>query len=425
MNQTAPPQRWLIATLLLLSISIFINYIDRGNLSIAAPLIKTEFRLSASQLGFLLTSFFITYTVLQPFVGWLVDTMKPSRVLLAGFAIWSLATIFTGLASTFAQLFALRLALGAGEAVAFPASWKIVCETVDERRRGLANGALFAAMALGPAFGILMGGLLIASFGWRPFFIVFGIVSMLWILPWLKVAPNYETSRCLHHAKPSFKAILKTPLLWAASVGHAGTTYTWYFVLTWIPYYLVSVRHFSISSMAIIGAGVYGLTAIGLMTSGWIADRWIAAGASPTLARNTLVFCGLTGSAIFMLACVASETRASIAYLMLAGLAWGCAPPNVWSAVQTIAGPSATGRWSAIQNTIGSISGIIAPSLTGILVDRTGSFVPAFAVAAAMAIAGACAWLFFVGPVEQIDWSAPAATVRPLWLRRVRVRSTH
>ena len=425
MNQTATSQRWLLATLLLLSLSVFINYIDRGNLSTAAPLIKTEFRLSASQLGFLLTSFFITYTLLHPFVGWLVDTVKPSRVLFVGFLIWSLATIFTGLASTFAALFALRLTLGAGEVVAFPASWKIICECFDERRRGKANAILFAAMALGPAFGILAGGLLIASFGWRPFFIGFGMVSLLWIVPWLIVAPKYEAARVEHETKPAFTTILKTPALWGASLGHSGNTYTWYFVLTWIPYYLVTVRHLSIASMAIIGAGAYGLTAVGIMTSGCIGDRWIAAGASPTLARKSFMCAGLIGSAIFMLACVLSDTRASIVYLMLTGLLWGFTPPNAWAATQTLAGAEAVGRWSSIQNTIGSISGVVAPSLTGILVDRTGSFVLPFAVASAMAVVGAASWALFVGPIVQVNWSAPERMVQPLWLRRVRIRSTH
>ena len=425
MNQTATSKRWLIATLLLISLSVFINYIDRGNLSTAAPLIKTEFHLSASQLGFLLTSFFITYTVLHPFVGWLVDTVKPSRVLLVGFVIWSLATIFTGLASSFAALFALRLTLGAGEVVAFPASWKIICECFDERRRGLANSVLFVAMALGPACGILAGGLLIASFGWRPFFIGFGIVSLLWIVPWMIVSPKYEAARVDHKAKPAFSTILKTPALWGASLGHSGVTYTWYFVLTWIPYYLVTVRHLSIASMAIIGMAVYGLTAVGIITSGWISDRWIAAGASPTLARKLFICAGLIGSAIFMLACVLSNTHDSIVYLMLAGLLWGFAPPNSWAAAQTMAGAEAIGRWSSIQNAIGNISGIVAPSLTGILVDRTGSFVLPFAVAAAMAIVGAGSWALLLGPIVQVDWSAPQWTVQPLWLKRIRVRSIH
>lgn len=407
-------RRWLIATIILLSLSIFINYIDRGNLSTAAPIIKNEFHLTASQLGFLLTSFFITYTVLHPGGGWLVDRFQAFRVLLVGFTVWSLATIFTGLAGSFAALFASRLLLGAGESVAFPSCWKIICQCFTETQRGVANAVLFVAMALGPAFGILLGAYLIASYGWRAFFIGFGLISMVWLVPWLIVGSKCITERRKElPTSPTFRAILSTPDLWGASLGHAGGTYTWYFVLTWIPYYLVHERHFTLGTMSFISAGAYILTAISIMTSGWVADRWIRAGASPTLARKTFLCLGLSATAIFMLACAVSNGASFITFLMLAGFAWGLATPNVWAAVQTLAGPEAIGRWSGIQNTVGSISGIIAPALTGVLVDRTGSFLLPFLVASAVAAIGAFAWIFLVGPIEEREWSAhDVSTVR-------------
>lgn len=406
MGQRTVP-RWLIATTVLLSLCIFINYIDRGNLSTASPMIKSEFHLTASQLGFLLASFFITYTVLHPAGGWLVDRFHPNRVLLAGFAVWSLATIFTGLATSFAALFAFRLLLGAGESVAFPSSWKIICQCFTETQRGVANAVLLGAMALGPAFGILLGAYLIESFGWRAFFIGFGLVSMIWIVPWLIVGPKCaaEASK-VHSLRPTFRAILGTPALWGASLGHAGGTYTWYFVLTWIPYYLVHERHFTLSGMAVIASCAYFLTAASILISGWLGDRWIRAGASPTLARKTFLCVSLTSTAIFMLACVESNTANSVLFLMLSGIAWGLAPPNVWAAVQTIAGPHATGRWTAMMNTVGSISGIVAPALTGVLIDRTGSFLLPFLVASIVATLGAFAWIFLVGPIVEKDWAA-------------------
>ena len=404
-----PPasQGWLVATVVLLCLSVFINYIDRGNLSTAAPVITNEFKLSASQLGFLLTSFFITYTLMQPAAGWLVDRFQASGVLLAGFVVWSLATIFTGLAGGFAALFALRLLLGVGEAAVFPASWKIISQCFTETQRGVANGVLLGATALGPAFGIFFGGLLIASFGWRVFFIGFGVASLIWVIPWIIFGSRCVTARSRGDAAgPDFRAILSTPSLWASSLAHAGAVYSWYFILTWIPYYLVHERHFSIGSMAVIGGSAYLLTAISTMTSGWLADRWIRANASPTLARKTFLCFGLIGAAAFMAACAISPPAQSVFFLLLACLCWGMVPPNCWAAVQTIAGSQATGRWSGIQNMIGSISGIVAPLLTGILVDRTGSFVLPFLICAAMGLVGAFAWAFLVGPIVQIDWSS-------------------
>src|SRR5277367_4427245 len=126
----------LVAIVVLLGISIFINYIDRGNLSTAATLVRDELQISPSQLGFLLTEFFITYIPAQPLVGWLSDRFSASRILVAGFLIWSLATTVSGFAHGFGALFACRLLLGIGESVSFPTLSKIFAENVSDKHRG-------------------------------------------------------------------------------------------------------------------------------------------------------------------------------------------------------------------------------------------------------------------------------------------------
>jgi len=149
----------------LLSVFLLINYVDRGNLSIAAPLLKIELQLSPSRIGILFSSFFYTYTVCVFFVGWLVDRFDVNIVLAAGFLVWSLATAFTGLAHGFLLLLAFRLLLGVGESVAFPACSKILARHVAETHRGFANGLLTCGMKLGPAVGSLGGGLLMGGSG--------------------------------------------------------------------------------------------------------------------------------------------------------------------------------------------------------------------------------------------------------------------
>src|ERR1700687_5338349 len=180
----------LSAVLVLLRISVFINYVDRGNLSIAAPMLKDELRISATQLGILLSAFFWTYACLQPIAGWLVDRVNVNWVIAGGFFLWSAATAATGLVRTFSMLFALRLLLGIGESVAYPSYSKIIALNFPEEHRGLANSVITAGLALGPGFGMLMGGMLMARFGWRPFFIVLGLVSLLWLVPWIKCMPH-------------------------------------------------------------------------------------------------------------------------------------------------------------------------------------------------------------------------------------------
>lgn len=159
-RQPIPPR--LLIVIVLLAISLFINYIDRGNLSIAAPTLKDELKLSASQLGVLLSAFFWTYACLNLFYGWLVDRVNVNWLFAGAFFVWSVATAATGLVHTFAVLFALRLLLGMGEAAAFPSYSKIVAHNFAEEHRGLANAILISGLLVGPGIGMLAGGYLLS-----------------------------------------------------------------------------------------------------------------------------------------------------------------------------------------------------------------------------------------------------------------------
>ena len=149
------PRNVFAPWLALLAISVLINYIDRGNLSLAAPLLKNELQLSPWQLGILFSAFFWTYTALQFVMGWVVDRFEVNLVIAAGYLVWSLATAVTGLVHGFLLLLLMRLMLGVGESVAFPSCSKILARHVSEQNRGFANGAVSAGMKLGPALGTL------------------------------------------------------------------------------------------------------------------------------------------------------------------------------------------------------------------------------------------------------------------------------
>src|SRR5260370_40946779 len=171
----------------LLALSIFINYIDRGNLAIVAPLLKDDLGLSYSQLGILLSSFFWTYAIFHIVSGWLVDRFPVNWVLALGILLWSAATFGTGLVRGFKLLLAMRLILGIGESVAYPSYSKIISRHFSEFQRGRANSLISAGQACGPAVGTLIGGMLIARLGWRLFFIVLGVATALWLFPLLKL----------------------------------------------------------------------------------------------------------------------------------------------------------------------------------------------------------------------------------------------
>src|SRR5215212_9534880 len=157
--------------LILLVASIFINYIDRSNLSIAAPLVQDELSLGPRQLGSLLGAFFWTYALVQLFgiAGWLTDRFPVGWVFGIGFFIWSAATALTGSVSGFSAIFAMRLIVGAGESVAYPCYSKILASDFPQHHRGFANALIDAGSKVGPALGTFLGGVLMARLGWRAF----------------------------------------------------------------------------------------------------------------------------------------------------------------------------------------------------------------------------------------------------------------
>ena len=348
----------LSAVLILLGLSVFINYVDRGNLSIAAPMLKDELGISPAHLGLLLSAFFWTYACLLPVSGWLVDRFNVNWVIAGGFFLWSCATAATGLVHAFSVLFALRLLLGMGESVAYPSYSKIIALHFPEEHRGLANSVIVAGLALGPGFGMLMGGMLMARFGWRPFFIVLGLVSLIWLIPWIKFMPDARDAIHLDSTgAPSLPEFLKLRSAWGTCVGLFCSNYMNYFLITWLPFYLVRERQFSMDSMAKIGATAYLLAACAATLAGWLSDRWIVAGGTPTRVRKTFVGWGMAVAGLFVGLSAFSGPRLCVVMLTLGVMFFGVSGSNIWAITQTLAGPYAAGRWTGFQNFIGNLQG--------------------------------------------------------------------
>jgi ACS family D-galactonate transporter-like MFS transporter len=390
----------------LLVLSIFINYIDRGNLSIAAPQLREEFGLSSSQLGVLLSAFFWTYAVFQIVSGWLVDRFDVKWVMAVGFFIWSSATALTGVIHGFAALLSARLVLGIGESVAYPSYSRILARYLSEGQRGFANSVIIAGYNCGLALGMFIGGMLMARFGWRSVFILFGLVSLVWLFPWFKWMPREQTTvtPCRTDA-PSFFEILRQRSAWGTCAGLFCTNYLAYFLITWLPFYLVRERQFSMDEMARMAGSAYLSAAIVASLSGWFSDRWIDAGGTPTRVRKTLTGMGMISAGVSLAASPVANPGLSIAMLIIAAVSIGICSSNVWAMTQTLAGPQAAGRWTGLQNFVGNLAGVVAPTVTGLVVDRTGRFSWAFAITVGVALIGAMAWIFAVGPVKQIVWT--------------------
>jgi len=412
---------------LLLALSIFINYIDRGNLSIAAPLLKDDLGLSVYQLGILFSSFFWTYAIFQIVSGWLVDRFPVNWVLALGILVWSAATFGTGLVRGFKLLLAMRLILGIGESVAYPSYSKIIARHFSEFQRGRANSLISAGQASGPAFGTLVGGMLMARVGWRLFFVVLGIASSLWLLPWLKflrrpalsgeaastplrgIADIQFDSTRVPAREPARSAtilqILRQRSAWGTFAGLFAYNYIWYFFITWLPFYLVRERQFSVQGMSLVSGIAFLVLACSALASGWLSDKWIAAGGSPTRVRKTFTGAGpLIASSLVLVGVVANHAVA-VAILMLACIGLGMCTSNLWAVTQTLAGPATSGKWTGLQNFTGNFAGWIAPALIGLIVQQTGKFFWVFVITSGVTLLGAAAWIFLVGPIRPISWS--------------------
>jgi MFS family permease len=397
----------------LLALAVFINYVDRGNLATAAPVITRELHLSATQIGILLSAFYWTYAPSQLVAGWFAERFAVHRVIAVGFAVWSIATILTGMASGFVALLTLRFVLGAGESIAFPCSSKMLAQHVAVDQRGRANGAIAVGLALGPAFGTFVGGLILARFGWRPLFLSLGALSLLWLWPWL-TGPSRELTRTpvvATETGPTFGDILRRRAAWGAGLGHFCSNYGLYFVLSWMPFYLVRERGFSIPHMAALGGGVYLVQAVSAFIAGWAQDRLMQRGETPNRVYKTTMAVSQLGTAVCLVGVVVARTpEVSSACLLLTGVAFGLGSSTLFASAQTLAGPTAAGRWVGFQNFVGNLAGVMGPAITGFLVDRTGHFSSAFALAIIIAILGLLSWTIVVPRIAPVAWE-----VGPRW----------
>ena len=393
---------------MLLALAIFINYVDRGNLATAAPLIKSDLRLTNVQYGLLVSAFFWIYVPGQIVASWLIQKINAYRTLTIGLAVWSAATIASGLATGFVTLLLFRVLLGIGESAGFPASSKLLAQNLTPERLGRANGLVSSGIYLGPAVGTFAGGLLIAHAGWRLLFIGFGAISLLWLIPW------HLWSRALSHkeqadvstAEPRFRELLSKRELWGASIGHFCSNYPFYMVLSWLPLYLVKSQGYSITAMAQLCGVVYALATVVCLGSGWLADRWIAGGASTSQVRLAMICTVPLTWVLCMTACGLGSARTAIAGLLVSSVAMGLGGCNLYVIAQTLAGPRAAGKWVGVQNAIGNLAGIVAPVATGALIDWTGRYSAGFLAAGAIAASGAGAWLLLVRRVAPIAWCA-------------------
>ena len=391
------------ALILMLGAAVFLNYVDRGAIGIAAPQMKDELGLSEETYGLAFSAFFWIYAPVQLFAGWLCDRFSVYRMMALGILVWAASTLMMGFAGGFVSLLVLRVMLGVGESISFPGSSKIIARHVPPERRGVANAAVAAGIALGPAAGTLVGGIILGSWGWRAIFLVFGVVTLFWLLPWRETVRALPTTG--HHdggAKVPIAALLRKWPLWSMSIGHALGNWCFYFLLAWLPLFLTKSRGFSIPEMtflATLGYAVQGACALGF---GHFSDWWTRSGRSEAKCRRWMMVLTQAVAAAAILGLAFAHSALSVGILLcIAGMASGSLSLNLYAVAQMFAGPRASGTWVGFQNSLGNLSGIIMPIVTGMVVQRAG-YNSAFILTAAVAAFGALWWALGVPKIEQV-----------------------
>jgi MFS family permease len=273
------------------------------------------------------------------------------------------------------------------------------------------NALVDAGSRTGPAIGVLVGGLILARFGWRAMFLAIGVVSLLWLIPWCASAPAIHARAPVAPAGhvPSFAAILTRRAAWGTFLGLFCGNYAWYFLLTWLPQYLLMERHYTTRMMAIYGSLPFWGTAAATLCGGWASDRLIRSGASPSLVRRTFAGVGVGACALMLPASLVRNNGVSMMLLICACLACGLWSSNNWAITQRLAGPIAAGKWTGLQNAFGNLAGVVAPWLTGFLVQRTGNFFYAFLSVTFVAVLGVLNYGLLIGPVDPVTWDTNGA----------------
>jgi ACS family D-galactonate transporter-like MFS transporter len=394
--------RW--AVIAVLSLGMIIAYVSRSALAVplALPQFIRTFHLSITDRGILNSAFFWTYAVLQIPAGFLVDRYGVKLPYFLGFTVWCLASASTALTQTIPQLVVVQVLLGVGQAVVVPASYRWIRHHFVEKERGLAIALYMTGTKLGPAIGAPLAAWLIGLYDWRLMFLVIGLGGLIWLVPWLMLVKNDDRQREQEAAKKegvkpiSFARIMASPVTWGTIIASFCYMYFVYFCITWMPAYFMERRHLSLGKMGLFVFFSFGGMAVVATLAGWAADLLIGRGFSPMTIRKGFTIAGFTIACTELIGAQATslDTALFFAIVSLSGL--GLATANYWALTQTLFPGAAIGRISGIQNSSCSLAGIVAPIVTGWLLQKTGTYEAPMMTILAVLVIGVLSYVFLV-----------------------------
>jgi ACS family glucarate transporter-like MFS transporter len=410
-------QWWLVG---LLFAGTFINAIDRASLSTAAPELMNELRLDPAVMGVALSAFFWCYLLGNVPAGALADRFGAKLTLGWAAAFWSICSAATGLATRSWQVILARMGVGIGEAATFPVNAKVVCRNFSPAARGTVVGIYSSGLRLGFAVTPPLMAWLMSTWGWRAAFYATGLGSLAWVALWCfcyhenaKIhAPLSLPLNGLRTFRPQWRLLNERTVL-GLVLCKFFQDYLFYLFVTWLPGYLVLGRGFSVMKMGWYASLPWVAGFLAQLLAGSVSDWLIRRGSSVTLARKSIVISMqlLAGSVV-----LAGYTANPVAAVWLLTLSMACESAStslLWTTCTDVAPPALAGSLAGLMNSAGALAGILAPTVTGLLVKFTGSFQEALLIGSGMVILAALSMWLLVGEVKPLIWKARDAIGSP------------
>lgn len=403
--------------IIMLFLAGVINYLDRSALSVAAPFIQEDFGLTTGEMGIIFSSFFVGYAAFNFIGGWAADRYGAKTTLLLAMVLWSLFSGLTVLTVGLVSLVIIRILFGMGEGPLSVTTSKMVNNWYTPKQRARALGTSMSGTPLGGAISGPVVGFIAISYGWKVSFIIIMLMGLVWAVVWFKFVkdkPDGKVAEEIRRAEEKsevsslpvhpLRYYLKQPTVLFTALAFFSYNYTLFFFLTWFPSYLTMAHGLNVKDMSIATVIPWLLGFLGLALGGFISDfvfkktgrvmfsRKVVLVTCLLLCAVCIAFAGLVKTlypAVILVAC-------AVFFLYLTGAIY-------WAIIQDTVPAARVGGVSGFMHFLANTSGIIGPTLTGFLVQFTGSFTTAFLLAGLLTVIGAVCVARYVKPLSAAD----------------------
>jgi ACS family hexuronate transporter-like MFS transporter len=405
--------RWQLVWLLF--IAGIINYIDRAALSVAAPLVSKEFSLDPAQMGIIFSSFFVGYSLFCFVGGYAADRFGPRKVMVITMLVWSLFCGATAIAFSFASLLVLRILFGMAEGPFNTTINKTISNWFPRREQGRASGIANSGTALGGAVAGPIVGFVALNYGWRASFVVVMLLGVIWVIAWavmttdqpsehprvsareLQEITSDQEADSIGERPHALGSYLRQPTILVTAFAFFGYAYLLYFFLSWFPSYLINIQHLSVAEMSIVSVIPWTVGFIGMALGGFVSDFIFRRTGNLLFSRKIIIVVSLAIAAVAVaVAGVVTSIVPAVTAMTIAVFFMYLTASAYWTTILSVVEKRYVGSVSGFVHLVANLAGIVAPAMTGYLIQWTGVYKSAFLLAGAIAIIGALLVLVFV-----------------------------